>query len=116
MHRFAPMTTKMIKHTFHTIGDHGSDFARAIGSGTAHAARRFGGGTVDVARRVGPWRALIGLAVIGATVGGGVLLARYVRARRAERAAEEAGMSSSRDTSSHQRSHAGSRADHLATH
>jgi hypothetical protein len=86
-----PMMTKTIKHTFHTIGDHGGDFARAIGSGTADFARRFGSGTADVARRVGPWRALIGLAMIGAAVGGGVLLARYVRARRAELAGDETG-------------------------
>jgi len=116
MHRFGRMTTKTIKRTFHTIGDHSSDFARAIGSGTSHMARRFGSGTADVARRVGPWRALIGLAVIGAAVGGGVLLARYVRARRAERAAEQAGTSSEHSASSHHRTHSGARPDHLATH
>jgi len=110
MHQFRPMT-KTIRHTFHSIGDHGSDVARAIGSG----ARRFGGGTADVARRIGPWRALIGVAVIGAAACGGVLLARYVRARRAERAAE-ASMPSEHGASSHPRPYAGSRADHLATH
>jgi len=103
--------TKTIRHTFNSIGDHGGDVARAIGSG----ARRFGSGTADVARRIGPWRALIGVAVIGAAACGGVLLARYVRARRAERAAE-AGMPSEHSASSHPRKHAGSRADHLATH
>jgi hypothetical protein len=91
MHRIRPMMTKTIKHTFHTIGDHGGDFARTIGSGTADLARRFGSGTADVAKRVGPRRALIGLAVIGAAVVGGVLLARYVRARRAELASDAAG-------------------------
>jgi len=111
MHRFSPMTTKTIRHTFHAIGDHGSDVARAIGSG----ARRFGSGTADVARRIGPWRALIGLAVIGAAACGGVLLARYVRARRAERAADAA-ISSEQSASSHQRTYAGSRADHVGTH
>jgi hypothetical protein len=85
------MMTKTIKHTFHTIGDHGGDFARTIGSGTADLARWVGSGTADVAKRVGPRRALIGLAVIGAAVVGGVLLARYVRARRAELAVDEAG-------------------------
>lgn len=121
------MTTKTIRHTFHSIGDQGSDVARAIGSGTSHmarrfgsgsadVARRFGSGTADVARRIGPWRALIGLAVIGAAVGGGVLLARYVRARRAEQAANEGGMPSEKNATSHHRTHAGSRADHVATH
>ena len=109
------MTTKTIKHTFHTIGDHGSDFARAIGSGTADVARRVGSGTAHVARRVGPWRALIGLAVIGGAVCGGVLLARYVRARRAERATDAA-LASEQSASSQHRSYASKRADHLGTH
>lgn len=85
------MTTKTIKHTIYTIGDHGSDLARTIGSGTADFARRVGSGTADVARRVGPWRALIGLAAIGVAIGGGVFLARYLRARRAELEAEDTG-------------------------
>ena len=96
MQRNRGMMTKTIKHTFHTIGDHGGDLARSLGSGTADLARRFGSGTADVARRVGPRRALIGLAVIGAAVAGGVLLARYVRARRAELAGDETS-----DTSEH---------------
>src|SRR5262245_1521371 len=109
------MTTKTIKHTFHTIGDHGSDFARSIGSGTAHLARRFGSGTADVARRVGPWRALIGLAAIGVAVGGGVFLARYLRARRAEEAGEES--SASNESSSRSRKHRNAaRGDRYASH
>jgi hypothetical protein len=99
------MMTKTIKHTFHTIGDQTGDVARAIGSGTADLARRFGSGTAHVAKRVGPWRALIGLAVIGAAVGGGVLLARYVRARRAELAGEE-GAASEHPSGSRNRQHA----------
>ena len=63
-----------------------------------------------------PWRALIGLAVIGAAVGGGVLLARYVRARRAEQESERLGMASEHNMGSKRRNQAGSRADHLATH
>ena len=109
------MMTKTIKHTFHTIGDHGSDVARALGSGTADFARRFGSGTAHVARRVGPWRALIGLAVIGGAVCGGVLLARYVRARRAERATDEA-LAGEQNASMPQRSYASKRADHVGTH
>jgi hypothetical protein len=109
------MMTKTIKHTFHTIGDHGGDFARAVGSGTADLARRFGSGTAHVARRVGPWRALIGLAAIGAAVGGGVLLARYLRARKAELAAEDTGASSDHASSSRDRA-PGQRADRFAPH
>lgn len=106
------MMTKTIKHTFHTIGDQTGDFARAIGSGTAGLARRFGSGTADVAKRVGPWRALIGLAVIGAAVGGGVLLARYVRARRAELAGEQ-GTANESLSGSRNRAHA-QRANHAS--
>jgi hypothetical protein len=107
------MMTKTIKHTFHTIGDQTGDFARAVGSGTADFARRFGSGTADVARRVGPWRALLGLAVIGAAVGGGVMLARYVRARRAELAGEE-GTAKERPSGSRNRQHSQQRANHAS--
>ena len=106
------MMTKTIKHTFHTIGDQTGDVARAIGSGTADLARRFGSGTAHVAKRVGPWRALIGLAVIGAAVGGGVLLARYVRARRAELAAEEG--ANDHPSGSPKRQHAQQRPTHAS--
>ena len=109
------MTTKTIKHTFHAIGDHGSDFARSVGSGTADLARRFGSGTARVARRVGPWRALIGLVAIGAAVGGGVLLARYVRARRAERVADETGDANAHAPGSPDRVQA-SRPDYVTRH
>jgi hypothetical protein len=114
MHRIVRMMTKTIKHTFHTIGDHGGDLARAIGSGTADFARRFGSGTADVARRVGPWRALIGLAVIGAAVGGGVLLARYVRARRAELALDETGTADEHAAGSRNRTRSPQRPSHAS--
>jgi hypothetical protein len=107
------MMTKTIKHTFHTIGDQTGDLARAVGSGTADLARRFGTGTAGVARRVGPWRALIGLAVIGAAVGGGVLLARYVRARRAELAGDE-GTAGESSSGSRNRQRSQQRANHAS--
>jgi hypothetical protein len=114
VHRNRPMMTKTIKHTFHTIGDHGGDLARSIGSGTADFARRFGSGTANVARRVGPRRALIGLAVIGAAVAGGVLLARYVRARRAEAATGETSNTSAQSGGSHNRKQPHSRNAHVS--
>jgi hypothetical protein len=78
------MMTKTVRKTFHKIGDRGSDVAMAIGSGTADIAKRVGRGTADLASRVGPRRALLGLAVIAAAVGGTVVLVRYLRARNAE--------------------------------
>ena len=73
--------TKTVKHGLHTIGDRGSDMARAFGSGTADVAKRFGRGTADVVDRIGPKRALIGLAVLVAAIGGSIVLVRYLRAR-----------------------------------
>jgi len=83
---------KTVKHTIYSIGDRGSDLARTFGSETADLARRFGGNTADLAlqvnkrgrklaKRIGPKRALIGLAVLAATIGGTVVLVRYLRLR-----------------------------------
>jgi len=80
---------KTVKHTFTSIGDHSGEIARTIGSGTADLARRFGGGTASLARRVGPRRALIGFAVAAVAIGGSIVLARYLRARNAERLATD---------------------------
>lgn len=88
---------KTVKHTFTSIGDHGGDFARTIGSGTADMARRVGGGTADLARRIGPRRALLGLAVAAMAVGGTIVLVRYLRARNADQSAtDESGESAGR--------------------
>jgi hypothetical protein len=62
-----------VKNAMHTIGD-----------GTGDLAKRFGGGTARLAKRVGPKRAIIGIAVIGVVVGGSIMLARYLRARKEE--------------------------------
>jgi hypothetical protein len=73
---------KTVKHTIHSISDRGGDFARTIGSDTTDLARRFGHETARFARRVGPRRGLIGLAMIAAAIGGSVVVARYLRARK----------------------------------
>jgi hypothetical protein len=86
---------KSVKHTIYSLGDRGTDFAKAIGSDTYGIARRVGGGTadlakhlgdgtVDLAKRIGPKRGLIGLAVLAAAIGGTVVLVRYLRARNAD--------------------------------
>lgn len=73
---------KTVKHTLHTIGDRGSDFARTVGSETTDLAKRFGHETSRFAKRVGPRRGLIALAVLATAIGGSVVLARYLRARK----------------------------------
>jgi hypothetical protein len=85
------MMTKTVKKTLYSIGDRSGDVARSFGSGTANLARRFGSGTADVARRIGPRRGLIGLAVLAVTIGGSVVLIRYLRARADERELDETG-------------------------
>jgi len=83
-----------VRDTFSSIGDRSGDIARSVGSGTAGLARRVGSGTVDLAKRVtgrsssiadqiDGRRALIGIAVAAAAIGGSILLVRYLRARRA---------------------------------
>jgi hypothetical protein len=71
-----------VKHTFHSIGDRGGDFARTIGSDTAVLARRVGSGTASLAKRIGPRRGLIALAVVAAAIGGSIVVARILRARK----------------------------------
>jgi hypothetical protein len=73
---------KTVKHTLHTIGDRGGDFARTVGSETTDLAKRFGHETSRFAKRVGPRRGLIALAVLAAAIGGSVALSRYLRARK----------------------------------
>ncbi|HEY0194258.1 MAG TPA: hypothetical protein VGC42_24250 [Kofleriaceae bacterium] len=94
----------MVKRTLNNLGDYTGDFAndagkfarnfggdtadlaRRFGGDTADLARRFGDGTADLAKRVGPKRGLIGLAVLAATIGGSIMLIRYLKARAAEQA------------------------------
>jgi len=118
MHRIAVMTTKTVRKTFHSIGDHTGDFARSVGSGTADLARRFGSGTADLAKRVGPRRGIIGLVVLGVAIGGSIVLIRYLRARnaRAEIGPDDVATSAERGAGSHSRAHAAQRNDRFAPH
>jgi hypothetical protein len=59
-----------------------------FGCATGGAAKRFGRRTADIAEDIGPKRGLIGLAILGAAIGGTFYLVRYVRARRAEQLVE----------------------------
>jgi hypothetical protein len=85
-----------VKHTFTSIGDRSGELARTIGSGTAGLARRVGGGSASLARRIGPRRALIGLAIVAAAVGGSIVVIRYLRARNADGLATDDGDSTGR--------------------
>jgi hypothetical protein len=71
-----------VRDTFSSIGERGGGLARSVGSGTADLARRVGNGTASIARQIGPRRGLIGLAVAAVAIGGAILVARYLRARR----------------------------------
>jgi hypothetical protein len=112
------MMTKTVRHTLHAIGDHSGDFARTVGSGTVDLVRRVGGGTTSLAKQIGPRRALIGLAVLGVAIGGGVFLIRYLRARSTK---DELGIGSdgadgsAERATSRNRSHA-QRTDALTSH
>jgi hypothetical protein len=59
-----------------------ADLAKTFGVEATDLAKRFGSGTADLAKRIGPKRAVIGVAVLGALVGGSILLVRYLRARK----------------------------------
>lgn len=92
-HRMQPITTMMdmVKDLFSNIGSLAAptaDYAKRFGGSSADLAKRMGGSSADfakyvggsaavIAKKVGPKRALIGLAVVGAVVGG-VILARYL--------------------------------------
>ena len=61
-----------------------ADLAKTFGNEASDLAKRFGTGTADLAKRIGPKRAIIGVAVLGALVGGSIFLVRYLRTRKAE--------------------------------
>jgi len=67
-----------------TVKDAFYDF----GCGAKTLAGRVSRRTVDLAEDIGPKRALIGLAVLGAAIGGTIAIVRYVRAKRAEQLVE----------------------------
>lgn len=68
--------------------------ARHVGGSAANLARNVGDSTVQLARRIGPKRGLIGLAILGAVVGGTIVLVRYLRARAEE---QDAGIDANED-------------------
>jgi len=63
------------------VGSATAGFAKMIGGNTTDIARRVGGGSVKLAKDVGLKRGLVGIALVAAAVGGGIYLARYLRAR-----------------------------------
>jgi hypothetical protein len=69
-----------------SLDDHHGELYR-LGSETAHLARRFGNDTVGLARRIGPRRGMMGLIGLAVMIGGGMALARYLKARKAARLA-----------------------------
>lgn len=77
------MRNKM-KNSTQSMGDDTGDFASRFGSHTADFARRFGDRSSELVNRVGPGRALVGIALFGAILGGSLLIIRYLRARRDE--------------------------------
>jgi hypothetical protein len=78
------MLTTTMKDAISDFGCATGDLAKRFGSGTSRVAKRVGRRTTDLVDDIGPARALIGLAVIGAAIAGTVLLVRYVRTKRAE--------------------------------
>lgn len=66
------------------VGGITRDTAKHVGGITADYAKYAAASTKDLAKRIGPKRGLIGLAILGAVVGGSVYLVRYLRARREE--------------------------------
>ena len=60
-----------VKKAFHSLGCAATDVAKGAGKR---------------ARDIGPMKGLIGLAVVGAAVGGSIFLVRYIKARRAKNA------------------------------
>ena len=71
-----------VKNAMYTIGDSTADFAKLVGNETADFAKLVGNETAELAKRIGPKRAIIGLVVLGAVVGGSIFLVRYLRARK----------------------------------
>jgi hypothetical protein len=69
-----------VKDVIYDFGCGASDIARRARGG----ARRVGRRTQHLAEDIGPVRGLIGLAILGAAIGGTIYLVRYVRQRRAE--------------------------------
>jgi len=101
-----------VKDTLHTIGDRSSELAKAFGSETADLAKQLGNRTAKLAKQIGPRRGLIGVVMLAATIGGTVMLVRYLRARNLDKArgTDETGDKAS--TGHGARQHDRSRAQH----
>lgn len=78
-----------VKEIIYTVGDSTGSFARSIGLSSRDIAKSLGTGTVRIAKDIGPRRALIGAALVGVAVVGGIALVRYFRRREQERYEEE---------------------------
>lgn len=74
-----------VKDILSTVGDSTGSFAKSFGVTTTDLAKTVGAGSAALAKGIGLRRALIGAAVGAAAIGGGVFLARYLRARKQER-------------------------------
>jgi hypothetical protein len=75
-----------VKDTLHSIGDRSSELVKAFGSETADLAKQWGNRTTKLAKQIGPRRGLIGVVMLAATIGGTVMLVRYLRARNLDKA------------------------------
>ncbi|MBA3453204.1 MAG: hypothetical protein H0T42_08940 [Deltaproteobacteria bacterium] len=118
-----PTMMDMVKDLFSNIGSLAAptaDYAKRFGGSSADLAKRVGGSSADlakyvggsaavIAKKVGTKRALIGLAVVGAVVGG-VILVRYLRARADE--AED--LEGNEGTAAERHARKGSRAERKA--
>ena len=78
-----------------SVGKDSSKLARRVGKDSGKLARRVSKATVKTARDIGPQRALIGLAIAGAAIGGTVVLVRYLRSKKAEAELETESMEAS---------------------
>jgi len=72
------------------LGANGADLAKRLGIGGADLAIAIGGGTAAFAKRIGAKRGLVGLAVFGGAIAGGIFLVRYLKRRAAEAESLEA--------------------------
>jgi hypothetical protein len=73
---------ELAKDVIHGVAAPTGEFAKLVAANTANVAKKVGGATVATARWIGPKKALIGLAAIGA-IFGSTMLVRYLRARSA---------------------------------
>lgn len=73
-----------VKERIYYYGGGAGDAARRFRGNSAKVARRVGRRTREMAREVEPRQAILGIVIAGAVIGGGILLARYLKRRREE--------------------------------